>query len=149
MSYISTKTYGPEVGLSCCFRQWRAKSHCNLLHGYALSVKFEFATEELDVHNWVVDFGGLNAIKEFLIGAFDHTLCVASDDPAVEDMFNLHSMGLAKVVVFLHVGCEGFAEFIFNHASKWLADAGYSPRVNLISVEVREHGANSAIYRRD
>ncbi|SVB70610.1 uncharacterized protein METZ01_LOCUS223464, partial [marine metagenome] len=27
--YQSTKTYGNEVGLSCCFRQWRADSHCN------------------------------------------------------------------------------------------------------------------------
>ena len=33
----STKTYGHEEGLSCCFRQWRAThSHCRLLHGYAL-----------------------------------------------------------------------------------------------------------------
>ena len=41
----STKTYGHEEGLSCCFRQWRAThSHCRLLHGYALSFRLTFAS---------------------------------------------------------------------------------------------------------
>lgn len=31
MTYVSTKTYGHEVGLSATFRQWRASSHCRLL----------------------------------------------------------------------------------------------------------------------
>ena len=42
MNYVSTKTYGHEVGLSCAFRQHKADSHCAKLHGYALSVKVEF-----------------------------------------------------------------------------------------------------------
>ena len=34
--YRSSKTYGHEIGLSAAFRQWRAQSHCRLIHGYAL-----------------------------------------------------------------------------------------------------------------
>jgi len=57
--FRSTKTYNHNEGLSCCFRQWRADSHCKLLHGYALAFKFVFATRELDARNWCYDFGGL------------------------------------------------------------------------------------------
>ena len=56
--FRSTKTYGHEMGFSCAFRQHRADSHCRLVHGYALAFHFEFEATELDVRNWVVDFGG-------------------------------------------------------------------------------------------
>lgn len=32
---------------------------------------------------------------------------------------------------------------------QWLVDAGFSPRCSLESVEVAEHGANSAMYSKD
>ena len=38
---------------------------------------------------------------------------------------------------------------IYGAAQVWLRDNGYAPRVRLVSVEVREHGANSAIYTGD
>ena len=41
--YQSTKTYGNDVGLSCTFRQWKADSHCNKLHGYSLGFRFSGA----------------------------------------------------------------------------------------------------------
>ena len=144
--FLSTKTYGHEIGLSACFRQHRAESHCNLLHGYALAVKFIFAATELDVRHWVVDFGSLKSLKGWLEDTFDHTLLVAEDDPALETFQELDKAGLARVVVVEHTGCEAFAELIFGAAQIWLKDNGYSPRVSLMSVEVKEHGANSAVY---
>lgn len=144
--YRSTKTYGHEIGLSACFRQWRAESHCRLLHGYALAVKFEFGADELDVRNWVVDFGSLKTLKGALEDTFDHTLLVAEDDPMLVHLQSLGSAGLARVVVVPATGCEQFAKLIFECTEIWLKDNGYAPRVKLLSVEVREHGANSAIY---
>ena len=78
--YKSTKTFGHEIGLSACFRQWRADSHCRFLHGYALAIKFVFAANELDVRNWVVDFGSLKSLKSQLEDTFDHKLLVAEND---------------------------------------------------------------------
>jgi 6-pyruvoyltetrahydropterin/6-carboxytetrahydropterin synthase len=144
--HFSTKTYGHEIGLSACFRQHRADSHCRLLHGYALAVKLVFAAKELDVRNWVVDFGSLKSLKGWLEGTFDHTLLVAADDPMKSYLLDLDQMGLAKVVEVPATGCEAFAELIFHAAEVWLQDNGYSPRCWLESVEVSEHGANSAIY---
>lgn len=146
MTFLSTKTYGHEVGLSACFRQWRAESHCRLLHGYALAVKFVFEAYDLDVRNWVVDFGSLKSLKGWLEDTFDHTLLVAADDPKLFELKALGVMGLARIVLVHATGCEAFAKLIYDCTEVWLKDNGYAPRVRLCSVEVREHGANSAIY---
>lgn len=148
MTYQVTKTYGPEQGLSAAFRQWRADSHCRLIHGYALGFKFTFECEDLDVRNWCVDFGGLKGLKQILIGNFDHKLLVAGDDPDLGVFKTLHGMGIAEVIVFPDgVGCEKFAEYVYKVAQQWLLDAGFSPRCKLVQVEVFEHAGNSAIYK--
>lgn len=144
--FKSTKTYGSNMGLSASFRQWRADSHCRLIHGYALEIKFEFAASELDHRGWVVDFGSLKPLKAMLEDTFDHTLVVAEDDPELEWFKEANKRGIARVVIVPAAGCEKFAEMIYEVAEQWLKDAGYSPRCHLVSVEVREHGANSAIY---
>lgn len=145
--FISTKTYGHDLGLSACFRQWRAESHCNMLHGYALAIRLEFGATELDVRNWVVDFGSLKSLKGLLEDTFDHTLLVAEDDPQLGAFRTLENIGLARVVVVPSTGCEAFAKLIFECTEIWLKDNGYAPRVDIVSVEVKEHGANSAIYK--
>ncbi len=146
MTYRSTKTFGHELGLSACFRQWRAQSHCSLLHGYALAVRVEFEADELDVRNWVVDFGSLKSFKDMLERTFDHKLLVAEDDPMKDELCELAGLGLADYVLVPATGCEAFAQMIYEYATIWIRDNGYSPRVRVASVEVREHGANSAIY---
>lgn len=144
--YESTKTYGHEIGLSACFRQWKAESHCRLLHGYALAVRFVFVATELDARNWVVDFGSLKSLKGWLEDTFDHTMLVAEDDPLLPRFRDLESIGACRLVVVTATGCEAFAELIYGGTEIWLRDNGYAPRVSLRSVEVKEHGANSAIY---
>ena len=146
MTYISTKTYGHEIGLSCAFRQWKAHSHCSKLHGYALAVKFQFEAEELDHCGWVVDFGSLKSLKGMLEDTFDHKLLVSEDDPYKAEICALAGLGIADVIVVERTGCEAFAKLIYECAEVWLKDNGYSPRCGLVSVEVSEHGANSAIY---
>lgn len=148
MKYKSTKTYCHNVGLSCAFRQWRAKSHCKFLHGYALEVSFEFESDELDITNWVVDFGGLKWLKKYLEDTFDHKTLVAEDDPELEAFKALELLGMIDMVVIPATGCEKFAEMIYNKVEQWVTEQ-YQGRVRLNSVEVREHGANSAIVERD
>lgn len=144
MTFRSTKTYGHEIGLSACFRQWRAHSHCNLLHGYALAFSFIFEADELDQCNWVVDFGGMKSLKGILEDAFDHKLLVAEDDPDRDFFATWH--GIADVITLPAVGCEAFAQYAGEAADLWLLDNGYKPRVRLVSCECKEHGANSAIW---
>lgn len=145
--WVSTKTYAHSEGLSCAFRQWRATSHCNLIHGYALQVELVFEADTLDARNWVQDFGGLKSIKQWLHDNFDHTLCVAEDDPMLAEFQRLTAMGLADVRVLPSVGCEKFSEVIFNYVNDYVMDES-NGRVSVRSVEVREHGGNSARYER-
>jgi 6-pyruvoyltetrahydropterin/6-carboxytetrahydropterin synthase len=147
MTYQSTKTYGHEVGLSCAFRQHKAKSHCSKVHGYALSFKFTFEADQLDLCNWVMDFGGLKSLKEMLQSTFDHKLLVASDDPFIETFLLLREQGAADVLIVGRVGCEAFAEMGYMIGQDFLnRHPEIKHRVRLVSVEVCEHGANSALY---
>ena len=141
----STKTYGNDRGLSCCFRQWRADSHCNLLHGYSLGFRFVFEADTLDDRNWVYDFGNCKWIKQFLEEHFDHTLVISSDDPQLGIFKELSDRKLANLKVIHGVGCEKFSEFVYNYVAPEVIK-NTEGRVKLKSVEVFEHGANSAIY---
>jgi len=160
--YLSTKTYGNDRGLSCCFRQWRAShSHCSTLHGYSIGIKLIFETDTLDDRNWVMDFGGLKQFKAWADDMFDHTLIVAEDDPHLKIFEQLNQIdggydnrGVCNLRVVEGVGCEKFAEIAYNAMESILQElklqngdrypVGQS--VKLKSVEVFEHSANSAVY---
>ena len=149
MIYTSTKTYGHEIGLSVAFRQWKAKSHCSLIHGYALAIRLEFEATELDERNWVIDFGGLKDLKANFQRMFDHKLLVAEDDPQLDELCQLQGLGVADVIVVKATGCEAFAKLVYDETEIWLECNRHSPRVRIAKVEVSEHGANSAIYMKD
>lgn len=146
MPYRSTKTYGHDLGISVSFRQWRADSHCKLIHGYALSFHFVFEADELDHRNWVVDFGGLKQLKGLIQQHFDHKLIVAKDDPLRAYLHQLEALGAAEIVLLERVGCEAFARYGYALAVKVLEGVRPDGAVRVVSCEVREHGANSAIY---
>jgi len=149
--FYSTKTYGNDRGLSCCFRQWRSThSHCSLLHGYSIGIKLIFECDSLDERNWVMDFGGLKEFKKWAEYMFDHTLLIAEDDPELELLKSMPSH-VADLRIVPAVGCERFAEMAYKKMTQVLdesAKAGtlLNPTVCVKSVEVFEHGANSAIY---
>ena len=169
--FYSTKTYGNDRGLSCCFRQWRAThSHCSTLHGYSIGIKLVFECETLDDKNWCMDFGGLKEFKIWADYMFDHTLIVAQDDPYVEFFRKMSWMGhslqsgtanpsevkphergaICDLRIVEGVGCEMFAKLCYDKMAELLASGNMrypiNPNVRIKSAEVFEHGANSAIY---
>lgn len=175
--YYSTKTYGTDRGLSCCFRQWRAThSHCSTLHGYSIGMKLIFESDTLDDRNWVMDFGGLKEFKKWADYMFDHTLVIAEDDPHLEFFKRMSYIGdpvisgtgsisdtpvepyqrkaICDLRIVPGVGCEKFAEMAYKKMAELLESMKQenvgrypvNPGVRLVSVEVFEHGANSAIY---
>lgn len=146
--YRSTKLYDHNEGLSCCFRQWRADSHCNLVHGYALAFRFVFATRTLDDRNWCMDFGGLKPVRAWLHEMFDHTMLLAADDPHLLEFRRLADLGLIDLRVLPAVGCEAVARYVCEHVGQMIS-AATQGRVWVESVEVREHSGNSALYQTD
>jgi 6-pyruvoyltetrahydropterin/6-carboxytetrahydropterin synthase len=169
--FYSTKTYGNDRGLSCCFRQWRAShSHCSTLHGYSIGIKLVFECETLDDKNWCMDFGGLKEFKAWADYMFDHTLVIAQDDPHLEFFRKMSWMGnpphsgivnhpdtkpyergaICDLRIVEGVGCEMFAKMCYDKMAELLASGNMrypiNPNVRIKSAEVFEHGANSAIY---
>jgi len=150
--YQSTKVID---GFSTCFRQWRAaESHCSKLHGYALKFKLVFESETLDSNNWVMDFGFLKKstfkfdgfqIAEWFKKVFDHTVVIARDDPEFRAFQILEELGVAEIRVMDRVGCEAFAELVYNVIDLMLSHEGKS-EVKLVSVECIEHEKNSALF---
>jgi len=143
INYESTKII--ELG-SCAFRQWRANhSHCKFVHGYRLIAKFWFGCNRLDDKNWVVDFGGLKGLKTILENQFDHTLCIASDDPLLEEFKKLHTLGAVDLRIMENgVGIERTAEWCLKAADAFVRNLTLN-RCWVTKVEVWEHEKNSAI----
>tara|TARA_R110002072_G_scaffold199505_2_gene357168 strand:- start:390 stop:857 length:468 start_codon:yes stop_codon:yes gene_type:complete len=143
LKYISTKTYKQIAPVA--YRQWKADSHCNKIHGYALSFYFEFEATTLDARNWVMDFGGLRPLKDKLEEWFDHTLLLALDDPNYKDIKKLGELGLAKITEVEKTGCEGIASFLYEYVNTiFLPSYGEQDRIWCRRVEVRETDNNMA-----
>ena len=145
-NYSSTKII--ELG-SCAFRQWKAENtHCRWVHGYRLMAKFWFECSDLDHRNWVVNFGGLKELKTILQNQFDHTLCIAADDPQLDLFVSLNEVDACDLRI-MHggVGIEKTAEWCFVAAKQFLeSNSEIKGRCWVSKVEVWEHEQNSAIY---
>lgn len=140
--FISTKRFS---GFPCTHRQWRASSHCRFVHGYSRSFYFEFAAKELTPEGWVVDFGGLKELKNWLEYMFDHTFLIAQDDPHLEDFKKLNDAGAIQLRIMPNPGMEGSALFVYEEATKIL-NRLYGDRAWITLVEVSENEKNSAKY---
>ncbi len=149
--FTSTKLFD---GYSTCFRQWRAEgTHCRFLHGYAVSFRVWFEGE-LDHRNWVFDFGGMKRArtkihglspKDYFAYLLDHTTIVAVDDPHLLEFKKLDELGVIQLRIMDSVGCERFAEYLYNTINDFLFEET-NGRVRATRVEVYEHERNSASY---
>lgn len=169
--FYSTKTYGNDRGLSCCFRQWRSThSHCSLLHGYSIGIRLVFEADTLDCRNWVMDFGGLKKFKQWAEYMFDHTMLIARDDPHLSFFKQMNDLvtfepfndlsskvpnergAVCDLRIVEGVGCEKFAEMAYNKMAEIIEEMKadktiiVNGSVRVKSVEVFEHESNSAIY---
>jgi 6-pyruvoyltetrahydropterin/6-carboxytetrahydropterin synthase len=156
MPFTSHKLF---EGYSACFRQWKAdETHCKYLHGYAVSFSVTFEGE-LDKRNWVFDFGGMKRARhkitfggnefspnEFFAWLFDHTTIVAEDDPELEMFKELNKKGIIQLRILPYVGCERFAEFLFNTINLFLYNET-NGRVIASKVTVYENNKNSATFK--
>jgi 6-pyruvoyltetrahydropterin/6-carboxytetrahydropterin synthase len=113
-------------------------------------MKFYFGTNELDVRNWVADYGGLKELKKTLQDQFDHTLLVAEDDPHIDWYKEAEQRGIARLTILPRLGCEGLADMIYKYVNGVFIPDFWgnteAARVWCFRVEVRETNVNMA-YR--
>ena len=108
-----------------------------------------------------MDFGGLKTFKNWAEYMFDHTTVVAEDDPHLKVFKEMNEIGggyddrgIMDLRVVPAVGCEAFAELVYHQMAAFLEEMKeqngsrypVGKDVRLVSAEVFEHSANSAIY---
>lgn len=142
MSMISTKRF---IGFPCTHRQWKAKGHCRFVHGYSREFYFEFSCKEPTPEGWVVDFGGLKAVKKWLDYMFDHTFLASEDDPFLETFRDLDKQGVIQLRVMPNVGMEGTAEYVYNKVNHMIQEQTQQ-RAWVSRIQVSENEKNSAIF---
>ena len=137
--YRSSKTIG---NLPCAHRRYLHDGHCAWVHGYTRTFEFWFEADSLDDMGFVVDFGGLKWLSDWLHANYDHTLLIDTGDPLMELFRELELKGGCKLVVYDNVGMEGSAIYVGEYVKGRLKEI-YGDRVRLVSVECRENDKNS------
>ena len=107
-------------------------------------------TGELDHRQWVMDFGYLREIKQWLEEQWDHRTLIASDDPNLEDIKQLHQLGVININIMdvekgYGPGIEASCKFVYDYVNDWAMKQSRN-RVKVSKVEIWEHENNSAIY---
>jgi 6-pyruvoyltetrahydropterin/6-carboxytetrahydropterin synthase len=102
----------------------------------------------------VFDFGGMKRArtkihgmspKDYFAYLLDHTTIVAEDDPYLLEFKELDELGVIQLRILPAVGCERFAEYLYNTINNFLFEET-NGRVRATRVEVYEHERNSASY---
>ena len=132
-------------GYSTAHRLWKADSHCRFVHGYDRTFDITFGCHNLDSNGWVIDFGGLKHVDKTISDLFDHRLCLAKDDPLLNDFKLLERLGGCQLTIMDHPGMEGAAETVHDIAQAWL-DIEHDGRVFVVEVVARENEKNSVVF---
>jgi 6-pyruvoyltetrahydropterin/6-carboxytetrahydropterin synthase len=139
--FTCSKTY---TDIPFAHRQHRHGGHCALVHGHNWRLRFTFACERLDENAFVVDFGQLRYIREWIDRTLDHACLFNADDPLREALVAA-APGAWKPPVVENCSAEGIAKFVFETVDPMVREHTAS-RAWLESVEVSEDSRNSARY---
>jgi 6-pyruvoyltetrahydropterin/6-carboxytetrahydropterin synthase len=146
MKLTCTKRYDD---IPFAHRQPAHKGHCRVLHGHNFSFEFEFEASSLDACGFVVDFGGLKELKEWLNKSFDHALVLNETDPLTRDKNFLTGLNDNDCGgnIFLVPDCsaEGLAIYVGTFANQ-LVDQLTRGRTKLTRCTVFEDSRNSATW---
>jgi len=150
----ATKVY---KNLPCGHAQWfdtkddGTPGHCAQVHGYDRSVEFTFAGD-LDEHGWIVPFGKLKDVKDFLEYYFDHVTVLPADDPRIGEIPDVmvNDGGLLGTLRVLPSGVsmEMSSVFIWEHVNHYV-HVITNGRCYVERVRVYEHERNDAMCEVD
>lgn len=116
---------------------------CHYLHGHDWSFDLTFTSEKVDDNGFILDFGKMQFIKDWLEANFNHTALISVQDPEVELFKTLGGKGVLRPVLLRFPSCEGIARHVFDGVTALLR-VHTSDRVRLVRAVVWEDSKNSA-----
>lgn len=125
--------------------------HCSQVHGYDRQVEFTFAGE-VDQYGWIVPFGKLKPVKDFLEYYFDHVTVLPANDPRIgglpESVTDAGGLLGTLRVLPSGVSMEMSSLFIWEHVNHYIYQAT-NGRCYVERVRVYEHDRNDAMVEVD
>jgi 6-pyruvoyltetrahydropterin/6-carboxytetrahydropterin synthase len=125
-------------------RQHRHDGHCALIHGHNWTITLTFTCDEVDSNGFVVDFGKLGYIKNWIADHLDHACLFNEDDLEKDTLLKGHG-ALFQAYVLPNCSCEGIAEHLYEVFNPMVRKAT-NGRAWIISVEIEEDSKNSAKF---
>ena len=136
-----TKTY---ADVPFAHRQHRHAGHCALIHGHNWRITLTFACDTLDDNGFVVDFGRLRYLKDWIDAHLDHACVLAVDDPML-DSLRTALPDLFKLCLMRYASCEGVAMHLWEALAPRVHQQERG-RVWLARVEVWEDTRNGTTF---
>jgi len=139
--FICKKTYSD---IPFAHRQHKHEGHCAQIHGHNWSITLTFACKEIDANGFVIDFGKLRYIKNWIDEHLDHACLFNQDDTDAQEML-AHFEPLFKTYLLPSCSCEGIAQHLHQIFDR-MVRSETGDRVWITSVEITEDAKNSALY---
>ena len=137
-----TKSYR-DIPLS--HRQPLHSGRCSRLHGHSWAVTLTFGAKELDDNGFVIDFGDLHFLRDWIDQNLDHATALKKSDPMRAEFEKLEQMGLLKILWVDSASCEGIAQSLY-HTFQPMIEQKTKGRVRIQSLHLEEDSRNSATY---
>ena len=126
-------------------RQNNHDGHCSFIHGHNWAIILTFACNETDKNGFVVDFGELKYLKQWIDENLDHS-CLLNDSDQEKDALLAAYGHLFKPYIIPNSSCEGIAKHIHDTFDP-MVRVQTNGRVWIVEVEIEEDTKNSASYR--
>ncbi len=128
-------------------RQHTHDGHCAFIHGHNWSITLTFACHETDENGFVIDFGKLKYIKNWIDEHLDHACLFNQEDSDAQKALKDHG-NLFKIYTLPNNSCEGIAEHLHGIFDD-MVRSEMNERVWITEVEITEDSKNSATYSVD
>jgi|TARA_B100001093_G_scaffold216206_1_gene207504 6-pyruvoyltetrahydropterin/6-carboxytetrahydropterin synthase len=125
-------------------RQHTHSGHCSYIHGHNWGIEITFACKNLDANGFVIDFGKLKSIKNWIESNLDHAILMNESDPEKDHILKSCPSAFKSYIVD-NCSCEGLAFHFYEVFSKILSEDTKS-RVFIVDLTVTEDSKNSATF---
>lgn len=135
------KTY---ADIPFAHRQPFHDGHCAFIHGHNWTLTATFASDERDENGFVIDYGKLGFLKDWINEHLDHACVFRRDDPLREVLVKAAPEAW-KVYLVDDCSNEGLAMHLHEVFDELVREATQG-RVRVVEIDLMEDSKNAARY---